>query len=200
MTKAIDWAAIELDYRAGIKTLRTIGAEHHITHGAIRKRASRDGWTQDLSARIREKAQEKVSKSAVSKSVSKERAATDTQVIEANATLQSSIILGHREDIQAMRSTVASMAAELGAASSTDLQEALDLVLEEKVADLSNQQAKTALYKAFGAAMALGSRAGAGRNLVSALATLIDKERQAFGIDKEGGDRKSLGEWLEQLQ
>ncbi len=33
-----DWEAIELDYRAGIKTLRQIAGEHGITHDAVNKR------------------------------------------------------------------------------------------------------------------------------------------------------------------
>ena len=48
--KAIDWEAIELDYRLGIKTLRQIAEEHEITHGAINKRAKKLGWERDLSA------------------------------------------------------------------------------------------------------------------------------------------------------
>lgn len=40
----IDWEAIRNDYRAGTKTLRQIGIEHGVTHGAINKRAKRDCW------------------------------------------------------------------------------------------------------------------------------------------------------------
>ena len=47
--KPTDWERIELDYRAGIKTLRQIADENGITHGAINKRAKRDGWERDLS-------------------------------------------------------------------------------------------------------------------------------------------------------
>ena len=46
---APDWERIELDYRAGIKTLRQIADENGISHGAINKRAKRDGWERDLS-------------------------------------------------------------------------------------------------------------------------------------------------------
>ena len=35
----IDWEKIELDYRAGIKTMRQIADENGITHGAVNKRA-----------------------------------------------------------------------------------------------------------------------------------------------------------------
>jgi hypothetical protein len=56
MATTPDWDRIELDYRAGIKTLREIADEQGITHGAINKRAKRDGWVRDLSAKIRAKA------------------------------------------------------------------------------------------------------------------------------------------------
>lgn len=46
---APDWERIEMDYRAGIKTLRQIADENGITHGAVNKRAKRDGWERDLS-------------------------------------------------------------------------------------------------------------------------------------------------------
>ncbi|TPG76325.1 hypothetical protein [Pseudomonas arsenicoxydans] len=68
--KYIDWERIELDYRAGLFTLREIAAQHDVTHGAINKRAKRDGWTRDLAERIRSKADELVSKELVSSLVS----------------------------------------------------------------------------------------------------------------------------------
>ncbi len=37
--KVIDWEKIELDYRAGIKSLRQIAGEHHIAESGIRRRA-----------------------------------------------------------------------------------------------------------------------------------------------------------------
>ena len=43
-----DWEAIELDYRAGIKTLRQIAEEHGISHPAIAKRAKRDDWSREI--------------------------------------------------------------------------------------------------------------------------------------------------------
>lgn len=69
---APDWERIELDYRAGVKTLRQIAGEHGTTHTSIGKRAKRDGWERDLAAKIQAKADVLVSKSAVSKQVSTE--------------------------------------------------------------------------------------------------------------------------------
>lgn len=50
--KTPDWLLIEKEYCAGIKPLRQIAAEHGITHGAVNKRAKRDGWARDLAGKI----------------------------------------------------------------------------------------------------------------------------------------------------
>jgi hypothetical protein len=57
-----DWERIEGDYRAGLKTLRQIAGEHGITHTAVKKRADRDGWVRDLSAKIKARVDDLVSK------------------------------------------------------------------------------------------------------------------------------------------
>jgi len=69
--KTPNWQQIELDYRAGIKTLRQIGGEQGVTEAAIRKRAKREDWTRDLSGRIAAKAEELVRKGEVRKLVRK---------------------------------------------------------------------------------------------------------------------------------
>jgi len=43
--QAPQWECIELNYRAGIKSLRQIAGEQGISEGAIRKRAKRDDWS-----------------------------------------------------------------------------------------------------------------------------------------------------------
>lgn len=98
-----NWIQIEVDYRAGIKTLRQIADEQGISHGAINKRAKRDEWTRDIAAKIQAKAEDKVSRAAVSSEVSKKLADTEQVVIEANAELQYRIRMGHRQGLARLR-------------------------------------------------------------------------------------------------
>jgi len=49
----IDWDAIERDYRAGVKTLREMSADHHVSHVSIDKHAKKRGWTRDLGEKIK---------------------------------------------------------------------------------------------------------------------------------------------------
>ena len=96
---AVDWLIVEKDYRAGIKTLRQIAEEHGVTHGAINKRAKRDGWDRDLSGKIQAKAESLVSKAAVSNEVSKEKLVTERQIVEANAHAVAHVDLTNRKDV-----------------------------------------------------------------------------------------------------
>ena len=113
MTKVVDWERIEVDYRAGIKTLRDIAEEHKITHGAINKRAKRDDWVRDLTAKIQAKAAELVSKSAVSKEVSKSKRILESEIITANAVNNATIEIKQREDVTFGRGVITSLMQEL---------------------------------------------------------------------------------------
>lgn len=111
--KIVDWEAVERDYRTGIKTLRAMAQEHGITHGAINKKAQKEGWERDLSERIALRAAELVSRAAVSAEVSKARVDTDKAVVEANAEMQKGIILMHRSDLKKLRDRANKYEAEL---------------------------------------------------------------------------------------
>ena len=110
-----DWERIELDYRAGIKTLRQIADENSITHGAINKRAKRDGWERDLSQKIKAKAEALVSKTLVSNEVSKERRIAERDVVDAGANAIVEVRLGQRRDIQRSRTLSMALMEELEA-------------------------------------------------------------------------------------
>jgi hypothetical protein len=113
MTKVVDWERIEVDYRAGIKTLRDIAADHDISHVAITKRAKRDGWVRDLTAKIRAKAAELVNRSLVNKSVTKEKRILESEVITANAVNNATIEIKQRNDVTFGRGVITSLIEEL---------------------------------------------------------------------------------------
>ena len=187
-SKALDWSAIENDYRAGIKPLRQLADEHGIRHNAIQKRAKKYGWARDLKERVREKADDMVAKAMVANKVA---TVTESATIDAYATAQADTRLAHRKDIKTLRETIVAMASELNAAGNKELQEALAVVLDDKCEGMSKQR-EQALRKAFEAVLSLGGRAGAGQRLASALSTLIDKERQALGIDEQATPESAL--------
>ena len=97
--KQVDWESVERDYSAGLLSLREIGAKHGVTHGAINKRANRDGWARDLSAKIKIKADLLVSTEMVSTAVSTKKA-SEKEIIEVNAQAIVNVKLSHRTSIK----------------------------------------------------------------------------------------------------
>ena len=178
---APDWEKIEADYRAGIKTLRQIAGEHGVTHGAINKRAKRDGWSRDLTAKIAAKANELVSKSAVSTPVSTESRISEREVVDANAQAIVSVRLAHRKDIQRSRSITMRLLEELELQSGRENAELLEQLGElMRREDDRGQDKLNDLYQKI---ISLPGRAKTMKDLGESLRVLVTLERQAFGLD-----------------
>jgi hypothetical protein len=111
--KETSWASIEADYRAGSKPLRVIASENGITEGAIRKRAKKEQWPRDLTAKIRAQADAIVRKDAVRREVRETERVPEKEIVEANAELQVRIRREQRGDIQRMRAMVVKFIKEL---------------------------------------------------------------------------------------
>ncbi len=108
-----DWEAIERDYRCGVMSLKAIGSAHGVSDAGIIKHARKEGWSRDLRAKIRAKADAKVSADAVSAEVRTLTKVSENQIVEANAELQVRIRREQRGDIQRMRALVVRFIKEL---------------------------------------------------------------------------------------
>lgn len=188
MARPIDWEAVELAYRAGIRSLKDIGKQFQVSDAGILKRAKRDGWTRDLSAKIRAKAEAKVSAAAVSTEVSALTKLAENQLVDANAQMQADIILTHRQDIGRCRKLAMSLLGELE-------QQSENVDLYEKLGDLmkfENEEISAARRELISKVIALPSRTKTMKELAETLKSLVALEREAFGIDKtvELGGRK----------
>lgn len=179
--KVIDWEKIELDYRAGVKSLREIAAEHEISDGAIRKRAKRDDWSRDLSAKIKAKADDLVRKELVRSEVRTETAISEKETIDANAHQQAAVRLSQRKDIQRSRSIAMQLFDELehqvGVANVELLEDLGELMRSE---DDKGQDKLNDIYHKI---ISLPGRVKSMKDLSDTLRTLIALERQAFGLD-----------------
>lgn len=111
-TTAADWERIEADYRIGTHSLREIATAHHITEGAIRKRAKRDGWERNLKAKVQARADTLVRKELVRTTVRKENA-TEKQAIEVQATVHATVIISHQAGAKKLQALVLKLTNEL---------------------------------------------------------------------------------------
>lgn len=190
--KQIDWEAVEIQYRAGIRSLKDIGAEFGVSDAGILKRAKRDGWTRDLRAKIQAKADAKVSASLVSDEVSARTKVAESQVIEAEATVQARIRLTHRTDIARSRKLAMSLLAELEHQTEHgELFEQIEQALNEQFADGGKPLSESALARVnegYRRAMSLANRTGTMKALSDTLKTLVALEREAYSITPGLGD------------
>ena len=189
---APDWERIELDYRAGVMSLREIAAQHPDTHHvAIARKAKSEGWTRDLSERIKAKAEDLVTRAAVTADVTANRAVTEKQVVEANAQDQASVRLSQRKDIQRKRSIVARLMDELEAQVGPENAALLaDLGEMMRSPDDAGQDKLNDLYRRI---ISLPERAKTAKTLAETLRITVDMERQAFGMDAKGADGAAPG-------
>ena len=170
---APDWERIEADYRAGLLSLREIAAEYGITEGAIRKRAKRDGWERDLSAKIAAKAESLVRKEAVRSEVRSEPC--ERQIVDANAETQANIRISHRKDISRSRALVMKMFGELE--QTTDNAE-----LFAQVGEILAQGDDARMGDLVKRIAGVPGRIDSVKKLNEALKTVIALEREAYGI------------------
>ena len=183
MTKP-DWEAIESAYRAGLMSIREIASQHGITHGAINKRAKRDGWERDLKVKIKAKADALVSKREVSTQVSTEKALSERILIEANAEVIANVRMEHRGDIRRAREITNALFDELGA-------ECADIEALRKLGELMlqpDENGRDRLNEIYQSIIALPERVKAVKALSDAMKNLIGLERQAYDIGEDKGD------------
>lgn len=192
-----DWESIESAYRAGLLSIREIASQHGITHGAINKRAKRDGWERDLKAKIKAKADALVSKREVSTQVSIETATNERILIEANAEVIATVRMEHRGDIRRARNIASSLFGELEA-------ECADVGALHQLGDLMfepDDKGYDKLNEIYHKVISMPGRVKSMKDLSDTLKTLIGLERQAYDIDGPAGDdaSKKLSDLMDDL-
>jgi hypothetical protein len=184
---APDWERIEVDYRAGLLSVREIAAAHGVSHTAIQKRANKEPkWERDLGKRIQAKAEALVAKREVASQVAAERVATDALIVEANAQVIANIRMAHRTDISRARSIAMNLLGELEIETdNVDLFEQLGDFLRSD--DDKGQDKRNEVYRKV---ISGAARVDSMKKLAETLKTLIGLEREAYSIGSEasGGD------------
>ena len=196
--KVIDWEKIELDYRAGVKTLRQIADEHGISHVSINKRAKRDDWVRDLSAKIKAKSDNMVTKSLVTSEVTSEKRISEKQIVDDGATALTNVRLAQRKDIQRSRSIAMRLFDELehavGVENAAQLEHLGELLRNE------DDKGRDVLNDIYAKIISLPGRVKAMKDLSDTLKTLVGLEREAFGLnEKQESTADALTAVLDQI-
>jgi hypothetical protein len=200
MSKTIDWERIEAEYRAGILSLREIAAKHEgSNHVAIARRAKKEEWTRDLSARIQAKAEALVTEQTVTADVTASKAVTAKQVVEENAQAIANVRLAHRKDISRSRTLAMLLLQELEQQTGNqDLLEGLRELMAPPDGEDSkaNEAAYNKRMEMFDRVVSLAGRTDIMKKLSETLKNLIGLEREAYGLktgDSDPGDSAPAG-------
>ena len=195
--KQIDWERIELDYRAGVLSLREIAEKHPNTnHVAISRRAKKEGWVRDLSEKIKNKAEKIVTEQTVTADVTAKSSVSENEIIDSNARVIADVRLSHRKDIGKARSLANSLLEELEHQTiNREEYESLGILLRSE-----DERGTDKLNDLYMKAMNTPSRIVSMQKLADTMKTLIGLEREAFGIDKEVEQKPDpLGDLLKSL-
>ncbi len=188
--KSVDYGRIEAGWRAGLLSPRQLASIYTqetgdpVSHAAIIKHFSKLGIPRDLSAKIKAKSDEQVTR-AVLKEVTEEVTPVtqkrDQEIINSNATMLTSVRLSQRTNIQRSIKILMSLFDELELQVGQDNIELLEqfgeLMRDE---DEKGQDKRNDLYMKI---ISLSGRATTMKSLTESLKTVVALERQAFGLD-----------------
>lgn len=181
MAKSVDWELVEIDYRAGKKSVRELASHHSVSHTAVIKRAASHGWTRDLKGKVSAMADAIVAKEAVFKEKRGDTKVTEQVIVAVEAQVEARIRLAHRADITRMRLLVLRLLTECEA-------ESADPAIFEWLGELlrnPDEKGQDRLNEAYQKAISLPQRIKGVKELAETLRVLIALEREAYGI---GGD------------
>lgn len=170
----IDWEAIEKDHRSGIMSIAAIAEKHGVSSSQIKLKAKKEGWTRDLSSAIKARAKAKVAQIDVQELV--EQSASESasksarliqQAIEEASDVAAGVIVRHRADIRLQQERAGRLEA------------LFDGMLDKVPATVKGDEGEVeALNVADVFKLSQTLKA-----IVETRTKLIDKEREAFGIE-----------------
>lgn len=97
--QAIDWEAMEADWRAGFKSVLQLSKEYGVSRAAILKHWDKAGVERDLSAKITAKTEALVTQALVTQQVTQQRKIQEKEIVEANANVCAAVVLAQRSDL-----------------------------------------------------------------------------------------------------
>lgn len=170
---AIDWPAIEAEYRVGQLSNRMIAEKHGVSEGMIRKKAKAQGWLKDLTDKVRREVRTQLVRDSVRMpNVSEREAVTQAGITGAE------VVRTHRKDVRTAAGLVSLLMDQLHAAAGS--REELEGAVAEMCKDDETGQREARLMKA----ISLPTHAGTIRDLSTALKNLVTIERQAYNLDE----------------
>lgn len=179
MAQRNDWELIEREYRTGRFSLAQLEKRHGVNRSNISRRAKKHGWKKDLTDRVRERTQEKITRATLPPEAQEAYDSDDEQIVEYAANENAAVVKGHRKTLERWRN-IAQRYAEI----------------------LEDQVAKGTITVDLGEGLTteidvpleyVGKCLGHG---TQAIERIVKMERLNYGLDLDPGDKKKPEESL----
>lgn len=103
MAKRHDWELIEREFRTGRFSMTQLEKRHGVNRSNISRRAKKESWEQDLTERVRERTQQKITKASLSPEAQAAFDNDDEQIVEYAANENAAVVKGHRKNLERWR-------------------------------------------------------------------------------------------------
>jgi hypothetical protein len=107
--KEVDWENVERHYRAGLLSIRQLGKQFGVSAPAILKKAKKEGWTRDLTTKVREAVNTQLVNAEVNAEDAETKKRTEREIVQQAAATIVQIVREHRKDIAKGRAAVERM-------------------------------------------------------------------------------------------
>jgi len=168
-----DWEAIEVEYRANQLSNVMLGKKYGVSEGAIRKRAKAEGWTRDLTAKVRAKVRDTLVRGEV-----RDPKARDNEIVDVVAATGAQVVRTHRKDIRTAADLVGMLMGQLMDAAQN--RDEIEGAIDDETADDDTTARRSRMKRA----ISLPTHAATIRDLTTAAKNLVALERQAYNLDE----------------
>ncbi|MGP5310599.1 hypothetical protein [Vreelandella alkaliphila] len=103
MAQRNDWELIEREFRTGRFSMTQLEKRHGVHRSTISRRAKKGNWEKDLTERVRERTQQKITKASLSPEAQAAFDNDDDQIVEYAANENAAVVKGHRKNLERWR-------------------------------------------------------------------------------------------------
>lgn len=205
--QATDWGSIELHYRAGKRSLESIGNEFGVSKGRISQVAKKEGWDRDLQPKIDQRAKTKVAKEVAEKAAKQEALNDPTKqavkrlgeaaVVEANASIVASAELVQREDILLGLDVTRGLLQELALLSRPDMQEVLEFIgdqMDESYVNENGNPVRDKVNEMYRYIISLAGRVKSAKEVAATHGVYIPLQRKVLRMETDADRNTAVAE------
>lgn len=184
---AIDWDAIEKQYRLGQKSNRQLASEFGVSISQIGRRAEKFGWVVDKAEEVNAVANALLIQSSAGNA--NPNATPSALEIKAAGQAVADVVLGHRKGLARLRSLRDKLLGEIEAVTdNVELFQRLGEMLDESGQDDSGREVRDRLNETYRKVISLSGRIDDAKKIVEIDEKIRKGEREAFGVDQAKGD------------